>query len=69
MIPDLRDFVLSQWIRWSEAIAEEGAVPTTEAALTLFCEHLRAHYPAATEYLNGSLKAQIREWVVEDYLP
>ena len=64
-----QDIVLTHWLRWSEALAEEGGVPTTAAALTMFCEHLESVHPTLLDELGAPALEQVKAWIAEDYLP
>lgn len=64
-----QDIVLTHWLRWSEALAEEGGVPTTSAALSMFCDHLRSVQPSLLGEMGGPATDQIKVWIAEDYLP
>lgn len=64
-----QDIVLTHWLRWSEALAEEGGIPTTSAALSMFCEHLGTVLPTLLPEIGGPALEQIKIWIAEDYLP
>lgn len=64
-----QDIVLTHWLRWSEALAEEGGVPTTSSALSMFCEHLRSVQPTLWGEMGRPAMDQIKVWIAEDYLP
>ena len=65
----IQDIVLIHWLRWSDAIAEEGGVPTTATALSMFCGHLESVHPTLLTEIGGLALEQIRAWIAEDYLP
>lgn len=65
----IQDIVLTHWLRWSEALAEEGGVPTTSAALSMFCEHLASLHPTLLAGIGGTALEQVKAWIAEDYLP
>ena len=69
MNSNAQDIVLSHWLRWSEALSEEGGIPTTDAALRMFCEHLEFMHPTVLGEMGGHAREQVRVWVTEDYLP
>lgn len=64
-----QDVVLTHWLRWSEALAEEGGLPTTAAALSMFCEHLESMHPSLLAEIGEPALEQIKMWIAEDYLP
>lgn len=69
MNSNTQDIVLTHWLRWSEALAEEGGVPTTSAALSMFCEYLGSVRPTLLNELGGLAVEQVKAWIAEDYLP
>lgn len=69
MNSNTQDIVLTHWLRWSEALAEEGGVPTTSAALSMFCEYLRSVQPTLLAEFGAVALEQIKAWIAEDYLP
>lgn len=64
-----QDVVLTYWLRWSEALAEEGGVPTTDTALFMFSEHLGTVHPTLLAEIGEPALEQIKVWIAEDYLP
>ena len=64
-----QDIVLTHWLCWSEALAEEGGVPTTAAALSMFCEHLGSVRPTLLAEMGEQMLEQVKAWIAEDYLP
>lgn len=64
-----QDIVLTYWLRWSETVAEEGGIPSTATAVTMFCQHLGSVYPTLLSEIGGSSQEQIKAWIAEDYLP
>lgn len=64
-----QDIVLTHWLRWSDALAEEGGIPTTAAAVAMFCDHLVSVHPTVLSEMNELELGQIRAWIAEDYLP
>lgn len=64
-----QDVVLTHWLRWSEALAEEGGVPTTTAALSMFSEYLGTIHPTLLAEIGVEAREQITAWIAEDYLP
>lgn len=60
---------MSSWLWWSKALTEEGSIPTADAVLKMFCEHLSCASPGLFAGMQAPDQQQLRARIAEGYMP